>query len=66
MTVLMVMVLNLGVFSRFLTNNFMDTNVLICGSKFSFVVGFSKSVVYLGLMMDVRNVGQTDLWWLVG
>ncbi len=66
MTVLLVMVLNLGVRSRFLTNDFVNTNVLICGSKFSFVVGFSKSVVYLGLMMDVRNVGQTDLWWLVG
>jgi hypothetical protein len=34
----MVMVLNLGVWSRFLTNNFVDTNVLICGPNVTGVV----------------------------
>ena len=48
MTVLMVMVLNLGVCSRFLTNNFMVTNVLICGLNDTGVVVVSKSFVYLG------------------
>ncbi len=66
MNVLLVMVLNLGVCSRFLTKDFVDTNILICGSNFSFVVGFSKSFVNSGSLTDVRIVGRSDLWWLVG
>ncbi len=66
MTVLMVMVLNLGVCSRFLTNNFVDTNVLICGSNVTGVVVVSKSFVYLGSLAGVSIVGRTDLWWMVG
>ena len=65
-TVLMVLVLNLGVWRRFLTNNFVDTNVLIFGSNVIGVVVVSKSFVYSGLLGGVSNVGQTDLWWLVG
>ncbi len=64
--VLMVLVLNLGVWSRFLTNNFADNNVLICGLNVIAVVIVSKSFVYSGLLGGVSNVGQTDLWWLVG
>ncbi len=63
---LMVMVLNLGVCSRFLINNFMDTNILICGSNVTGVVVVSKSFVYLGSLVGVSIVGQTDLWWPVG
>jgi hypothetical protein len=62
----MVMVLNHDVCSRFLTKDFMDTDVLICGSKFSGFVVFLKSSMYSGSLMGVRIVGQTDLWWLVG
>ena len=61
-TVLMVMVLNLSVCSRFLTNNFMDTNVLIFGLNVTGVVVVSKSFVYSGLLMGVSIVSQTDLW----
>jgi hypothetical protein len=57
----MVMVLNLGVCSRFLTNNFMNTNVLICGSNVTGVVVVMKSFVYLGLLTGVSIVGRTDL-----
>jgi hypothetical protein len=62
----MVMVLNLGVCSRFLTNDFMDTNVLVCGSNVTGVVDVSKSFVYTISLAGVSMVGQTDLWWLVG
>jgi hypothetical protein len=62
----MVLVLNLGVLSRFLTNNFVDTNVLICGLNIIGVVVVSKSFVYSGLLAGVNIVGRTDLWWLVG
>jgi hypothetical protein len=62
----MVMVLNLGVWSRFLTNNFVDSNVLICGPNVTGVVVVSKSFVYLGSLAGVSIVGWTDLWWLVG
>ncbi len=62
----MVLVLNLGVWSRFLTNNFVDTNVLICGSNVIGGVVVMKSFVYLGLLAGVSIVGWTDLWWLVG
>ena len=55
----MVMVLNLGVCSRFLTNDFVATDV-------TGVVVVSKSFVYLGSLAGVIIVGQTDLWWLVG
>jgi hypothetical protein len=48
-TVLMGMVLNLGVCSRFLTNNFVDTNVLICGLNVTGVVVVLRSFVYSGL-----------------
>jgi hypothetical protein len=57
-------VLNLGVCSRFLKNNFVDTNVLISGLNVTGVV--SKSFVYAGLLAGVSIVGRTDLWWLVG
>ncbi len=66
MNVLLVMVLNLGVCGRFLTKDFEDTGVLICGSFFVVVIVFSKSFVYLGSLMDVKIVGWTDLWWQVG
>jgi hypothetical protein len=66
MTVLMVLVLNLGVWSRFLTHDFVDTNVLICGLNVIGVVVVSKRFVYSGLLAGVSIVGQTDLWWLVG
>ncbi len=66
MSVLLVMVLNLGVCSRLLTKDFVATNVLHCGLNFSFIDCFSNSFVYLGSLMDVRIVEQTDLWWLVG
>jgi hypothetical protein len=62
----MVMVLHLGVCSRFLTNNFMDTNVFICGSSVTDVFVVSKSFVYSGLLAGVNIVWRTDLWWLVG
>jgi hypothetical protein len=65
-TVLIVLVLNLGVWSRFLTNNFVDTNVLICGSNVIGVVEVLKSLMYLGLLAGVSIVGRMDLWWLVG
>ncbi len=59
----MVMVLNLGVCSKFLTNNFVDTNVLIRGSNVTGVAVFSKSVVYSGsLVGGVSIVGQSNLW----
>jgi hypothetical protein len=61
----MVLVLNLGVWSRFLINNFVDTNVLICGLNVIGVVLVLKSFVYSGLLAGVSIVGQTDLWWLV-
>ncbi len=65
-TVLVVMVLNLGVCSRFLTNNFVDTNFLIYGLDVTGVVVVSKSFMYSGSLTDVSIVGWTDLWWLVG
>ncbi len=56
--------------SRFLTKKIIDTNVLICVSKFSFVVVISKSFVYLRLLTNVRIVGGQicggklgDAWW---
>ncbi len=64
-SVLMVTVLNLGVCSSFLTSNFVDTNVLICGSNVTGFVDVLKSVVYSGSLVGVSMVGQTDLWWLV-
>ncbi len=66
MNVLLVIILNLGVCSRFLTKDFVDMGGLICGSKYSVVVVFLKSFVYSGSLMDVKIVGRTDLWWLVG
>ncbi len=42
----MVMVLNLGVWSRFLTNGFVDTDVLICGSNVTGVVVVLKSFMF--------------------
>ncbi len=66
MTVLIVMVLNRGVCSRFLTNNFEDTNVSICGSHVTDFVDATKSFVYSRSLAGVSIVGQTDLWWLVG
>ncbi len=57
-TVLMVMVLNLSVCSRFLTNNFMDTNVLIFGLNVTGVVVVSKSFVYSESLTGVSIVGQ--------
>ena len=62
----MVMVLNLGVCHRFLTNNFVDAVVLICGSNVPGIVDVSKSFVYSGSLAGVSVVGRTDLWWLVG
>ncbi len=62
----MVVVLNLGVCRRFLTNNFVDTNVLICGLNVTGVVVVSKNFVYLGLLVVVSIVGWTGLCWLVG
>ncbi len=62
----MVMVLNLCVCSRFLTNDFVDANVLIQGSHVPGFVDVSKSLVYSGLLAGVSMVGQTDLWLLVG
>jgi hypothetical protein len=62
----MVMVLDLGVWSRFLKNNFVHTNILICGLDVTGVAVVSKSSVYSGLLMGVSIVGRTDLWWLVG
>ncbi len=56
-TVLIVMVLNLGVYSGFLTNNFMDINVLICGSNITGIVDVSKSLVYSGLLVGVSIEG---------
>jgi hypothetical protein len=55
----MVMVLNLGVCSRFLTNDFVNTNV-------TGVVVVLKSFAYSGSLAGVSIVGWTDLWWLVG
>ncbi len=63
---LMVLVLNLVVWSRFLTDNFVDTNVLICGSNVTGAVVVSKIFVYSGSLAGVSIVRQTDLWWLVG
>jgi hypothetical protein len=39
-------------------NNFVDTNVLICGSDVTGVVVVLKSFVYSGLLMGVSIVGQ--------
>jgi hypothetical protein len=60
----MVLVLNLGIWRRFLTNDYVDTDVLICGSNVTGVVVVLKSFVYLGLLAGVSIVGRTDLWWL--
>jgi hypothetical protein len=46
-TVLMVIVLNFGVCSRFMTKDFVDANVLICGSNFYVVVVFLKSFAHV-------------------
>jgi hypothetical protein len=62
----MVLVLNLGVWSRFLTNNFVDRDVLICGSNVIGVVVVLKSFMYSGSLAGVSIVGWTDLWWLAG
>jgi hypothetical protein len=62
----MVLVLNLGVWSRFLTNNVVDTNVLVCGLNVIGVVVVLKSFVYFVSLAGVSIVGQMDLWWLVG
>jgi hypothetical protein len=62
----MVMVLNLGVSSRFLTNNFVDTNVLSSGLNVTGLVDVSKSFVYLESLAGVSMVGRINLWWLVG
>ncbi len=62
----MVMAVNLCVCSRFLTNNFVDTDDLICGSNVTGIVDVSKSFVNLGSLAGVSMVGETDLWWLVG
>ncbi len=61
----MILVLNLGAWTRFLTNNFADTNVLICGSNVISVVVVLKNFVYLRSLAGVSIVGQADLWWLV-
>ncbi len=66
MSVLLVMVLNLGVCIIFLTKDFVDINVLIFGLNFSFLADFLKSFLYSGSLIDVRIVEQRDLWWLVG
>jgi hypothetical protein len=58
----MVLVLNLGVWSKVLTNNFVDTDVLICGLNVIGVVVVSKSFVYLGSLAGLSIVGRTDLW----
>ncbi len=63
---MMIVVLNLGVCSRFLTNDFIDTNVLICCSNVTGVVVVLKSFVYSRLLVGVIIVGRADLWWLVG
>jgi hypothetical protein len=53
------MVLNLGVYcSRFLTNDFVDTDVLVGGTNFSIVVDFSKSFLYSGLLTDLKVDGE--------
>ncbi len=57
----MVLVLNLGVWSRFLKNDFVDTNVLIGGSKVIGVVVVLKSFVYSGSLAGFSIVGWTDL-----
>ncbi len=62
----MVMVLNFGVCIRFLTNDFVDTNVLICCLNVTDVAVILKSFVYLGSLAGVSIVRRTDLWWLVG
>ncbi len=52
----MVLVLNLGVWSRFLTNDFVDANVLICGSN---VIG----VVVVRRVLCVRDCWQVLVLW---
>ncbi len=54
---LMVMVLNLGVRSRFLTNDFVVANVLICGSNVPGIVDVLKSFVYSGSLAGASMVG---------
>ncbi len=61
MTLLIVLVLSLGFWSRFLTNNFVDTDVLICGSNVTGVVVVSKSFLYSRSLAGVSIVGRTDL-----
>jgi hypothetical protein len=61
----MVKDLKLGDCGNFLTPNFVDINVLICGLSVTGVVVVLKSFVYSGLLTGVSIVGGTDLWWLV-
>ncbi len=49
-----------------MTNDIVDTNVLICGSNVIGDVVVLKSFVYLGSLAGVSIVGQMDFWWLVG
>jgi hypothetical protein len=54
----MVMVLNLGVCSRFLTKDVVDIDVLICGSNFPGSVVFSKDFVYSGTLWVLGLLGK--------
>jgi hypothetical protein len=65
----MVLILNLGIWSRFFPNDFVKEFVVINGFVVGFTLGFlsccsGNSFVYCGSLRGVRNVGLLALWWL--
>jgi hypothetical protein len=62
----MVLILNLGVWSRFLTNDFVKEFVVVDGFVVGFTLGFlsccvGNSFVYCGSSCGVRKVGLLAL-----
>ncbi len=67
----MVLILNLGVWSRFFPNDFVKEFVVVNGFVVDFTLGFlsccsGNSFVYCGSSRGVRKVGLLALWWLAG
>ncbi len=66
-TVLMVLILNLGVWSRFLPNDFVEEFVVVENFVEFFTLiflscGARNSFVYCGSLRGVRKVGLLVLW----
>ncbi len=63
----MVLILNLGVWSRFFPNDFVKEFVVVNGFLVEFTLGFlsccsENSFVYCGSLRGVRKVGLLALW----